>query len=89
MKVVAVTITPFKGRTQWNVAAQASLDSVNTWILNTANHVDYRVNVYTVLEDPNNPDQLLPEYNGDWVHLSGTGYLVLGTTIYNGATWTK
>jgi len=89
VKVVAVTITPFKGRTQWNVAAQASLDSVNTWILNTANHVDYRVNVYTVLEDPNNPDQLLPEYNGDWVHLSGTGYLVLGTTIYNGATWTK
>jgi lysophospholipase L1-like esterase/negative regulator of genetic competence, sporulation and motility len=88
-KIVAVTITPFKGCAVWSVMKQASLDSVNTWILNTATNVDYRVNVYTVLEDPNNADQLLPEYNSDWVHLSRVGYLKLGTTIYNGVTWTK
>ena len=89
VKVVAVTITPFKGYATWSSSFQTIVDNVNTWILNSAVNVDYKVNAYASLEDPTNPDALLASYdNGDHLHLSASGGTALATTIHNSVIWT-
>jgi lysophospholipase L1-like esterase len=86
--VVAVTMTPWKNAANWSAARQTDTDTINAWILNTATDVDYRVDAYTALEDPGAPDTLLAANDsGDHLHPSATGYTLLGTTIYNGVTW--
>lgn len=84
MKVIAVKIAPNNGIT---APRQAVLDAVNAWISSTATNVDYIVDAYTVLEDPNNLDNLLAAYDsGDHLHLSTAGYEAVGTAIYNAVT---
>lgn len=87
-KVVAVTITPFKTHASWTAGRQTVVDTVNTWILNTATDVDYAIDGYDALEE-GTTDTLQAAYDsGDHLHLSTAGYAALGTAIYNGATWT-
>jgi len=87
--VIACTITPFKTSPYWSSDRQTVLDAVNTWILNTATNVDYRVDAYSVMEDPGAADALLAAYDsGDHLHLSTAGYELLGTTIHAALTWT-
>ena len=66
LKVIAVTITPWKGhnspQVDWTPAFQRVTDEVNNWILDDAQNVDVRVNAYAALEDANNPDQLNTAY---------------------------
>lgn len=91
IKVVGITLLPFKGNVNWTSGKQAVLDSVNTWIKNTATNVDYRVDAYSVFNDPAHPGMMLPQYYGtspDYLHPNIAGYLFLGTTIYNNVTWT-
>jgi parallel beta-helix repeat protein len=86
IKVVAVTIPP---RASTGQHSQTDLLTINTWILNTATNIDYKVNSYTLLNDVNNPGNLLPIYDGDHVHLSTLGYTLLGTTVFNSVNeWT-
>jgi lysophospholipase L1-like esterase len=88
-KVVAVTITPFKGNVGWTDAKQAVLTNVNLWILNAATNIDYRINAYTNLVDPSNADTLLPAYASiDWLHLLSPGHDALASNIFSGVTWT-
>lgn len=90
LRVVAVTLTPYKTSVAWTSGGQAVLDAVNAWILNTATYVDYHVNAYAVLEDPNAADTLLAAYDyGDHLHLSTTGYQLLGALVYVGVAWTS
>lgn len=90
MAVVAVTITPYKTHVSWSAPRQAVIDAVNTWILATATNIDYRIDAYSVMEDPAAADTLLAAYDsGDHIHLSTAGYNLLGTTIYNGVAWIK
>lgn len=87
-KVVAVTITPFKTHASWTSDRQTVVDTVNTWILNTASDVDYAIDGYDALEE-GTTDTLAAAYdNGDHLHLSTAGYAALGTAIYGAATWT-
>jgi len=88
VKVVACTITPFKGNTNWTAGKQTVLDTVNAWILGTATGIDYAVDTYDALEDGTS-DTLVAAYDGygDWLHLSTAGYNMLADTIYAGATW--
>jgi len=73
-KVIACTDTPFKGNASWTSAQQAVQDAVRTWIMTEATNVDYVVDLFTVLEDPNNADYLLAAYDsGDGVHPSWAG----------------
>jgi len=90
IKVVACTITPFKGNAYWTSGRQTVLDAVNSWIMATATGVNYKVDSYTALEDPSAPDYLLAAYaSADLLHLSNAGYVELGDTIHAGATWTQ
>lgn len=88
IRVVAVTITPWKNGTSWSAGNQTITDTVNAWILNTATDVDYRIDGYTALEDPGAPDALLAAYDGgDHTHPNRAGYDALANAIYAGATW--
>ncbi len=88
--VVAVNIPPCKGATWWTTAKQTILDDVNTWTATVPAGVTRAVDVYSVLEDPANPDQLLPAYDyGDHVHLSAAGFEAAGAAIHaGGIPWT-
>jgi lysophospholipase L1-like esterase len=91
IKVVGITLLPFKGNVNWTSGKQAVVDSVNTWIKNTATNVDYKVDDYAVFNDPAHPGMMLPQYYGtspDYLHPNLAGYLFLGTTIYNNVIWT-
>jgi lysophospholipase L1-like esterase len=77
--VVAINITPWNGLA---AGKQTILDNVNTWIANTAINIDYKIDAYTLLEDPDSADHLLAGYNsGDGLHLSATGYNVVDEAI--------
>jgi len=91
LKVIAVTLLPFKGNVNWTLARQAKVDSVNAWIKTSATNVDYRIDAYSIFNDPANPGMMKAIYYGtspDYLHPNLLGYKVLGQTVYNGVTWT-
>lgn len=75
LKVIAVTITPWKGWTRWTAQRQQVTEEVNGWIMSEAN-VDVRVNAYSAMVDPNDPGKLKSEYVGP---AQPGGYLHPGT----------
>lgn len=85
-KVIAVTLTPFKGNVLWAADKQVTHDTVNAWILGAAVGPVARVDAYSALVDPSTPQTLLPAYDsGDHLHLSAAGYVALATAIYTQA----
>ena len=83
IKVVALTITP-RGYTGQN---QTNLLAVNAWILNAAINIDYKIDAYTLLNDPNNTGNLNFYYDsGDHLHLNSYGYTLLGNAVFNGVS---
>jgi lysophospholipase L1-like esterase len=88
IKVVAVTISPFKGHGDWTAGRQVELDAVNTWINGAAINIDYIIDAFALLEDPGTPDTLLAAYDsGDHLHLSTAGYELIGQNIYDDVVW--
>lgn len=98
LKVIAVTLTPSKkwfspgggypcgSSSEIEQTVQYIVD-VNAWILAKPDHVNYVVDVYSLLEDPTNPGYLNPEYNsgdrGDGLHPDKDGQKVIGKAIYD------
>jgi lysophospholipase L1-like esterase len=93
IKVVAINITPFKNNTNgaayaWSEEKQAAVDAVNSWIAGQATGVDYRIDMRSLLEDSQNPNTLLPQYDyGDRLHLNLEGQYFVGSTLYSQVTW--
>jgi hypothetical protein len=81
-------ITPFKGEAQWSADRQIVLEAINDWINNDATDVDDISPLYAALEDPGNPDTLLPAYSFDWLHLSNAGYDAVAAVVYANAVYT-
>lgn len=89
IKVVALTIAPFKGSALWTAARQLKLDSVNTWIMATATGVNHKVDIYAALQDTR-LGYLKPSFaSADSLHLSSVGYKKMGSTIHAGVVWTQ
>ncbi|MFZ2188336.1 MAG: GDSL-type esterase/lipase family protein [Candidatus Moraniibacteriota bacterium] len=94
IKVVAINITPFKHNTNgtayaWSEEKQAAVDAVNSWLAGQATGVDYRIDMHSLLEDPQNPNTLLPQYDyGDRLHLNLEGQYFVGSTLYSQVVWT-
>lgn len=87
--VVALTIAPYKDSPYYSSGGQAIVDDVNAWILSTATNVHVKVDTYPILEDPANPDKLLPAYDiGDHIHHSVDGASAVADAIYSSVTWT-
>jgi len=88
IKVIAMTVTPWKGSASWTSGKQIEQDALNAWILANPTNVDYVIDAYTQLVDPDVAYTLLPAYNsGDSIHPNQTGLNVLGTYIYNQITF--
>jgi len=83
INVIAISMSPWKGTSTWTAAKQLSTDSLHDWIMNTATNIDHRIEVYSLLEDPNNPDAMLPAYTRDHLHFNYTGGVVIGQAIYD------
>ncbi len=91
LKVIAVNVTPFSGDAGWpssGAIARGKQDYINNWIANTAVDVDYRIDAYSAVVDPNVPYTLLAEYDdGGHLHMTVAGYDKLGETIYKNVNW--
>lgn len=89
MRVIALTITPCKGHSECTAAKIAKNKEVNEWIMdrtNGARDVDIRVDVYSELEDPANPDALNPAYSApDHLHLNAAGQQAIGRAVFQAA----
>lgn len=83
MKIIAISTTPSKNYPAWTTDIRDQQLAYNAWLENTASYVDYYIDAYTLLEDPANPDTLLPIYSYDWEHLSWVGWELMGTTVFN------
>jgi acyl-CoA thioesterase-1 len=84
IKVIAVQITPAGDRADAAFPTkQAAIDTVNAWIASKPSNVDWAVQSYTVVEDPGNPDYLLPAYSLDGLHMTDTGFDLIAQTIYD------
>ncbi|MBE3131373.1 MAG: hypothetical protein IMZ54_11760 [Acidobacteria bacterium] len=89
IKVIAVTILPFKNYSTWSAGKQVVLEAVNTWITATATDIDYIYDAYPVFETPGGLDTLLAAYDsGDGLHPNAAGLTVLANGIYAAGTWT-
>lgn len=86
--VVALTITPWKGSSLWSSARQTAIETINNWIKNTATNIDYIIDTYELLEDPNTAQTLLAAYDsGDHIHLSTAGKDVMWEYVYKNVVW--
>jgi lysophospholipase L1-like esterase len=87
LRVVAVTIPPGRGSRNWKDEKQVVQEKVNAWILGQSSFVDYRVDAYHLLKEPDG-DALLPAYDGgDHVHLSGDASIALADAIFQSVRW--
>lgn len=88
IKVVAVNVPPSKTSPTWTEDKQTATNEINAWIANKAVDVDYKIDVYTLLENPELKDTMSPLYHGgDYLHLNERGYFVVGEAVYKGANW--
>jgi lysophospholipase L1-like esterase len=78
--VIGATILPDGGSGYYHPGPQEDQDrhEVNDWI-RAPGHFDAVVDLEKLLEDPSNPNRLLPAYDcGDHLHPSPAGYKVIG-----------
>jgi lysophospholipase L1-like esterase len=81
IKVIGATLQPDEGAGYWTAQGNTLREAVNNWIL-TSGAFDGTADFSTVLEDPANPDQLLPAYDsGDHLHPNDAGYQAIADSV--------
>jgi lysophospholipase L1-like esterase len=84
IKVVAMYLTPYEGFGNWSASKANKILVINNWISTQATNIDYIVNTYDTVCNPDNTFYLLPTYNsGDYMHMSNTGYSAISNKIYS------
>ncbi|GEM_PF-4315802 len=82
VRVIALTLPPWKGYHTWSRRKQRNTDSINTWIRSYPRGVDVVVDIYSLLEDPHTPDMLNRRFqNGDKLHPRGDGQYLIARAI--------
>lgn len=81
--LIVCTLTPFNGSSEYTAPRQEVLETVNTWINETAPTLGYTViDLYTALGDPADPTKLNPAYDsGDGLHPNDAGLNVMAREI--------
>jgi len=89
VKLIAITLLPFKNYAPWNAAMQVKLDAINVWIMGYANSTANKtLDLYPLMEDPGNPDCLLPAYDsGDGLHPNVAGMTFMQNYEFNNISW--
>lgn len=81
IKIIGSTLTPYKTAIYYTEAGDSKRMAVNEWI-RTSGAFDGYVDFDRVLQDPDNPLQLLPIFDsGDNLHPSDTGYEAMADAI--------
>lgn len=84
--VIAMTITPSNAIVS-SPSALARRDNINTWIRNKPTNVDYVIDTYEALEDPANPNYILPAYTTDGTHYTEAANVVILSAIHRVVTF--
>jgi len=81
VRIIGATLTPYQGSWFHTEKGEAVRDAVNDWI-RTSSQYDAIIDLDRVLSDPNNPDQLRPDYDaGDHLHPNDTGLHAMAEAI--------
>jgi lysophospholipase L1-like esterase len=81
IRVVGVTLTPFRGASVYTAHSAQLRAAVNAWIA-TSGEFDAIADFAGALADPTDPTRLAPKYDsGDHLHPNGAGYRVMADTI--------
>jgi lysophospholipase L1-like esterase len=76
LKVVALTLPPFKGYGNWNLTLQNNLIEINKWLKSKPVDLDYVVDIYTPLA---HKDESKHSYDG--LHPDETGHKIIAKQI--------
>ena len=81
IKVIGATLQPDQGAGYYTARGNATRERVNKWIL-ASGEFDASFDFSTVLENPADPDELLPAFNsGGYLHPNDAGYLAVADSI--------
>ena len=87
-KVIALTITPWKGYSTYSDKNGTNTNDINRWIRQKAptsdgNLIDYAIDSYALLEDPSNPGAMRTLFwsHGDPLHPNATAHKLIAQTI--------
>ena len=83
--VVSLNLIPLNY--MWTPTKRAAIKAINAWIAETATDVDYRIDVYSVFEDPDDPGHLNSAYTTDGLHLNCSGYNLVAKVVFQGVMW--
>ncbi|WP_327366725.1 SGNH/GDSL hydrolase family protein [Streptomyces sp. NBC_01217] len=79
--VVAATVLPFKGWSEWDPAGEAVRTEVNDWI-RTSGAADAVADFDKVLRSPYDPERILPTFDGgDHLHPNDKGMQALADSV--------
>lgn len=84
LKVIAVTVLPWRGYSSWSEAKQTKTEDLNAWIKSKPENVDIVVDAYSSLNDPNNNGHLKPGYGGP-LHPNSEGQKAVADAIISAA----
>lgn len=86
LRVIAVTLTPWKGYNTWGIKKQKNLEMINDWLRSKPENVDVVIDVYHSLEDPGRPGYLRNDCRDeDLLHPRYKGQRIIGRKIFEGA----
>ena len=81
LQVIGATLTPDTGANYFTDAGERTRQEVNEWIRNSG-AFDGVLDFDTVVQDPENPEQLNPAYNpGDSLHPNDDGYSAMAEGV--------
>lgn len=83
LRVIALTITPWRGYQTWNAQKQTNTDTVNGWIRQRADgSIDVAVDGNQILSSQGDPARLNADYDsGDHLHLNANGQAAFAIQI--------
>jgi hypothetical protein len=87
VRVIVLTLTPWKGYPTWTPVKQNNTDIVNGFILSYPQNVDVAVDVYSLLSEPAEPGYLRYGFHAknDRLHPRGAGQIVIGQALFASA----
>jgi len=85
VKVVALFIPPWLS--YYDSSCLNKIKSINSWISSAAQNVDYRIDLFTLLEDPAKPNYLDARWSYDIFHLNCAGYDRVANFVFSEVNW--
>jgi lysophospholipase L1-like esterase len=81
VRIVGVTLTPFRGASVYTAHSARLRAAINTWIT-TSGEFDAVADFASALADPADPTRLAPKYDsGDHLHPNAAGYRVMAGVV--------